>query len=92
MLANARLGQRRYDEAEREFRKLLFLAGDRRAAARARWGLAQSLEGRGDLPGAIDQYEALRDDWDNPEYVAGKIERLKDRAAAPGGRRERGSR
>ncbi len=92
MLAHARLGQRRYDDAEREFRKLLFLAGDRRAAARARWGLAQSLEGRGDLPGAIDQYEAIRGDWDDPAYVAGKIERLKRRAAESGRQREGGSR
>jgi len=92
MLANARLGQRRYDDAEREFRKLLFLSGDRRAAARARWGLAQALEGRGDFAAAIGQYEALREDWDDPAYVAGKIERLKSRAAAAVRRQEGGSR
>jgi TolA-binding protein len=81
MLAYACLGQRRYREAEREFRKLLFLAGDRRSAVRARWGTAQALEGSGDLPAAIGQYEALRNDWDDPAYVAGKIERLKARSA-----------
>jgi len=80
MLANALQGQRRYAEAEREFRKLLFLAGDREAAVRARWGVAQALEGKGDLAGAIAQYEALRNDWDHPGYVADKIDRLKARA------------
>lgn len=92
MLANARLGQRRYADAEREFRKLLFLAEDRRCAARARFGMAQSLEGRGDLPGAIGQYEAIRNDWDDPGYIAGKIQRLKARSAEPGRRKEGGSR
>jgi TolA-binding protein len=80
MLAYGLLGQRRYTDAEREFRKLLFLAADPGAAAQARWGVAQSLEGRGDLSGAISQYEALRKSWDDPEYIAGKIDRLKDRA------------
>jgi TolA-binding protein len=89
MLAYAYLDQRRYDDAEREFRKLLFLAADRRTAARARWGVAQSLEGRGDLLGAIAQYEALRDSWDDPQYVAGKIERLRDRAGDPARAKER---
>ena len=92
MMANAYLGQRRYADSEREFRKLLFLAGDRKAAVRARWGVAQSLEGKGDLPGAIAQYEALRSDWDHPEYVAEKIERLKARSAVPERREEAGDR
>ena len=90
-LAYAYLGQRRYADAEREFRKLLFLAGDRRSAVRARWGTAQSLEGRGDLPAAIEQYEALRNDWDDPGYIAGKIERLKARSGEPGRGREGGA-
>ncbi len=83
MMAHAFLGQRRYADAEREFRKLLFLAGDRKSAVRARWGVAQSLEGRGDLPAAIGQYEAIRSDWDDPEYLARKIDRLKARAGDP---------
>jgi TolA-binding protein len=80
MLAYAFLGQRRYPEAEREFRKLLFLAADPKASARARWGVAQSLEGSGDLQGAIAQYEALQENWDDPQYIAGKIDRLRSRA------------
>jgi len=88
MLAYAYLGQRRYSDAEREFRKLLFLAPDPAAAARARWGVAQSLEGRGDLRGAIDQYVALQDSWEDPQYVAGKIERLKERAGRQVRRKE----
>jgi TolA-binding protein len=92
MLAYAFLGQRRYAEAEREFRKLLFLAADRRSATRARWGVAQSLEGRGDLLEAIAQYEALRNDWDDPGYVAGKIARLKARLGNSEAGKERGSR
>ena len=82
MLAYSYLGQRRYDDAEREFRKLLFLASDPRSAAQARWGVAQSLEGRGDVHGAIAQYEALRESWDDPDYVAEKIDRLKGRMGA----------
>lgn len=88
MLAYVYLGQRRYTDSEREFRKLLFLASDAGAAARARWGVAQSLEGRGDLLGAIDQYEALRNSWDDPQYVAGKIDRLKERAGRQAPRKE----
>jgi len=80
MLGYAFLGQRRYTDAEREFRKLLFLAANPKDAARARWGVAQSLEGSGDLRGAIVQYEELREYWDDPQYIAGKIDRLKDRA------------
>jgi len=81
MLAYALLGQRRYADAEREFRKLLYLSTDRSSTVQARWGVAQSLEGRGNLAGAIAQYEALRGDWDDPRYVAEKIDRLKGRKA-----------
>ena len=82
MLAYALLGQRRYADAEREFRKLLYLSADRAATVRARWGVAQALEGRGDLAGAIAQYESLRGDLDDPKYVAEKIDRLKGREAS----------
>jgi TolA-binding protein len=83
MLAYALLGQRRYADADREFRKLLYLSSERESAAQARWGMAQSLEGMGDLEGAIAQYEALREDADNPEYVAEKIARLSARLRKP---------
>ena len=83
MLAYALLGQRRYPEADREFRKLLYLAADRKAAAQARWGVAQSLEGMGDLAGALAQYEALRGEWEDPEYIEEKIGRLSKRARKP---------
>lgn len=79
ILAYSLLGQRRYADADREFRKLLYLAPDRESTVNARWGMAQSLEGMGDLDGAIAQYEALRGDWGDPAYVAEKIARLKDR-------------
>jgi hypothetical protein len=83
MLAYSLLGQRRYADADREFRKLLYLAADRESTAQARWGVAQSLEGMGDLEGAIAQYEALRGDWGDPAYVEEKIERLKGRLRKP---------
>jgi hypothetical protein len=54
--------------------------------------VAQSLEGKGDLPKAIEQYETLRNDWDNPGYIAGKIDRMKARSPEPGRRREGGDR
>jgi len=92
MLAHAYLGQRRYDDSEREFRKLLYLAEDRKSAVRARWGVAQSLEGKGDLPGAIAQYEALRNDWRDPKYLAEKIDRLKKRSADSERPKRRGKR
>jgi len=41
--------------------------------------MAQSLEGMGDLQGAIAQYEALQGDEGDPAHVAEKIERLKAR-------------
>src|SRR5512140_3218509 len=77
MLAYALLGQRRYADADREFRKLLYLSTERRSTVQARWGVAQSLGGMGDLQGAIAQYEELRGDADDPAYVAEKIERLR---------------
>jgi TolA-binding protein len=83
MLAYALLGQRRYADAEREFRKLLYLSTERGSTLQARWGVAQSLEGMGDLQGAIAQYEALRGDADDPAYVTEKIERLKARLRKP---------
>ena len=79
MLAYALLGQRRYADADREFRKLLYLSSGRESTAQARWGMAQSLEGMGDLQGAIAQYEALQGDEGDPAHVAEKIERLKAR-------------
>jgi len=79
MLAYALLGQRRYADADREFRKLLYLSTGRKSTAQARWGMAQSLEGMGDLQGAIAQYEALQGDEGDPAHVAEKIERLKAR-------------
>lgn len=86
MLAYALLGQRRYADADREFRKLLYLSTRRESTVQARWGMAQSLEGMGDLPGAIAQYEAVLGETDDPAYVAEKIERLKARLRRPGGR------
>ena len=83
MLAYALLGQRRYAEADREFRKLLYLSTERESTVQARWGVAQSLEGMGDLQGAIAQYEALLGDAGDPAYVTEKIERLKARLRKP---------
>jgi TolA-binding protein len=79
MLAYALLGQRRYADADREFRKLLYLSTERESTVQARWGIAQSLEGMGDLQGAIVQYEALLGDAGDPAHVAEKIGRLKGR-------------
>ena len=83
MLAYALLGQRRYAEADREFRKLLYLSTERETTVQARWGMAQSLEGMGDLQGAIAQYEALLGDAGDPAYVAEKIARLSARLRKP---------
>ncbi|MBI5577421.1 MAG: tetratricopeptide repeat protein [Deltaproteobacteria bacterium] len=79
MLAFALLAEGKFLEADREFRKLSYLATDRRGIARARWGMAQSLEGLGRLSEAVEQYEAIRNDWEDPSYVAEKIDRLKRR-------------
>jgi hypothetical protein len=83
MLAYAFLGQRRYADADREFRKLLYLSTERESTVKARWGMAQSLEGMGDIQGAIAQYEALQGDAGDPAYVTEKIERLKARLRKP---------
>jgi TolA-binding protein len=82
MLAYAYLAQGKFFEADREFRKLFSLSSDRKAIARARWGMAQSLEGMGQLGAAVEQYEAIRNDGEDPAYVAEKIERLKNRTKA----------
>ncbi len=79
MLALGYLSERRFPEAGREFRKLLYLASDAREAARARWGLGQALEGMGNLEEALAEYEAIRDGWEDPGYVDQKIARLKGR-------------
>lgn len=81
-LAYALLGQGRFFEADREFRKLYYLSSGGTDAARARWGMAQALEGLGQLGAALSQYEAIRNDWDDPEYVAAKIARLRERMKA----------
>jgi outer membrane protein assembly factor BamD (BamD/ComL family) len=83
MAASTLLAQGRHDEAEREFGKLLVLAADPRAAARARWGMAQAMEGKGDLAGAVTQYEAIGDDWEDPVYLSEKLSRLRKRLEEP---------
>ena len=60
MLAHAFLAQGSFLEAEREFRKMLYIVSDRRSIARARWGMAQALEGMGRPDAAVEQYEAIR--------------------------------
>lgn len=79
MQASALLGQGRFSDANRAFRKILSLAPDKKSAARARWGLAQAMEGDGDYPGALEQYEAIRNDWEDPGYIAEKVDRLRKR-------------
>ena len=76
------LAQEKYAEADREFRKILHLVSDRGDAARARWGMAQAMEGMGDLGAALSQYETIRPDWEDPEYIDRKVERLRKRLAA----------
>ncbi len=79
MNAYALLAQEKYPEASREFRKILYLVSDRKDAARARWGIAQAMEGEGKLEDALAQYEAMREDWEDPDYIEKKVERLKKR-------------
>ena len=55
------------------------MVSDRKEAARARWGMAQAREGQGDLAAALLLYEAIREDWEDPAFIAGKVERLKKR-------------
>ncbi len=77
--AYALLARENFPEADREFRKILYLVTDRAAAARARWGIAQALEGQGDLAGALEQYRAIGSDGDDPGFLAAKIARLEKR-------------
>lgn len=79
MSAYALLAQGEYAAADREFRKILFIVTESGSIARARWGIAQAKEGEGDLEAALEQYEAIRGDWEDPTYVDGKVERLKKR-------------
>lgn len=79
MSAYVLLARGKNAEADREFRKILSLVSDREEAARARWGMAQAMEGEGDLEAALVQYEAIREDWDDPEFIGKKVERLKQR-------------
>lgn len=95
MIAFAHLAQGRFEEADREFRKILYLATERADIVRARWGMGQALEGMGDVAGALAQYEAIRGEWEDPEALAGKIARLKGRLRAarvdpPANRRAKG--
>lgn len=77
------LAQERFADADREFRKLLYLARDAREAARARLGAAQALEGMGELERALEQYEAVGQDGEDPAHVARRIALLKRRIEAP---------
>ncbi len=79
MLAYALLAQGKFYEADREFQKLFHLSSDGRTAARARWGMGQALEGAGQLAAALEQYEAIRGDAEDPAYLAEKISRLRRR-------------
>jgi TolA-binding protein len=79
MMAFSLLAQGKFLDADREYRKLYYLASDRKSIAQARWGMAQALEGQGRLEAALEQYETIRNDWDDPAYVAEKIARLRRR-------------
>ncbi len=78
-LAYAFLKRGSFPDADREFRKLLYLSSDPGEAARARWGIGQSLEGMGRYAEALSQYEAIGEDWEDPSYVAEKIRWLRER-------------
>lgn len=81
-VAYALLAQGTFQEADREFRKILYLVTDRKQAARARWGIAQALEGQGEFAAALEQYEAIGTDGEDPAFLAAKIARLKKRLKA----------
>jgi TolA-binding protein len=81
LLAYVLLSGRRFAEADREFRKLYFLSTEPKEKARARWGMGQAMEGVGDVKGALVQYQAIRGDFEDPAWVAAKIERLRKTAA-----------
>jgi hypothetical protein len=36
----------------------------------------------GNLEGALGVYEAMREDWEDPDYVREKVERLRKRLSA----------
>jgi hypothetical protein len=40
------------------------------------------MEGLGRLSAAVEQYEAIGNDWEDPAYLAEKIDRLKSRPKA----------
>lgn len=84
MLSYALLAQNKYRDADREFRKLLVMAKTPTGEARARWGLALALEGRGDLSGALAQCEAIGEGAENPAAVVEKVTDLKERIAGVG--------
>jgi TolA-binding protein len=77
------LAQERFEDADREFRELLDLARDARETARAHWGMAQALEGMGELERALEQYEAVGKEGEDPAHVARRIAFLKRRLEAP---------
>jgi len=79
MEATLLLTQGTYPDAEAAFRKILARAPDRQAAVRAHWGIAQAMEGSGNYPGAVREYEAIRKDWEDPNYIEEKIRRLRKR-------------
>ena len=68
--------ERRYADADRSSGNPCIFRRSANPRSR-RLGVAQSLEGMGDLQGAIAQYEALRGDAGDLAYVTEKIERLK---------------
>ena len=61
------------------FRTILERAPDRQTAVHARWGIAQALERGGNYAGAVREYEANRNDWEDPGYIGEKIRRLRKR-------------
>ncbi|MCL5965781.1 MAG: tetratricopeptide repeat protein [Deltaproteobacteria bacterium] len=79
MTAFALLVQGKFADADREFRRILYLSTDRADIVRARWGMGQALEGMGELEKALEQYEAIRSEFEDAGAIAGKIARLKKR-------------
>lgn len=78
-VAYAHLARGTFPEADREFRKILYLVTDRKQAARARWGIGQALEGQGEFAGALEQYQAIGGDGEDTAFLEAKIARLKKR-------------
>lgn len=83
MRAFGYLAQERFADADQEFRELLGLARDARETARAHWGMAQALEGMGEFERALEQYEAVGKEGEDPVHVARRIAFLKRRLATP---------